>query len=417
MYDVCIIGAGTSGMMATISAASMGANVCLIEKNKKPGKKLRLTGGGRCNVTNRRPVDDLIAHIPGNGKFLYSAFSQFNNEDIIQFFEERGVPLKEEDHGRMFPITDSSKTIVNTLWETIQSLNVDVKFYTEVRSLLLKDGKLLGVQTKEETIKARTVIIATGGQSYTYTGSTGIGYKLAKQVNHHVTSLYPTEAPLICRDTVIQKRTLQGLSLQDAQLTVFDAKHKPIASHTLDVLFTHFGLSGPAALRCSMFVNQLLQQQPDVLIELNPKPKWSQDDWNAYIQKCLTHHPNQATQNALNGLLPDRLLRYHLDTNHLLNKPMKQVSPKEWETLVHAMMTQPFHVTKTWPLEKAFVTGGGICVDEISPKTMESKKCPHLYFAGETLDINGYTGGFNITAAFSTGWVAGYHASLDAFSL
>lgn len=414
MYDICIIGAGTSGLMASIAASLYGARVLVIDKNKRAGKKLRLTGGGRCNVTNRRPVDDLIQHIPGNGKFLYSAFSQFNNEDIIQFFTEHNVPLKEEDHGRMFPQSDSSRTIVNTLVEVATEQGVDFRFNTKVTSLLTKDQHITGVLlNNNETIQCQSVIVATGGITYTYTGSTGDGYKMAKKLGHHVTPLYPTESPLVSEASFTQQRTLQGLSLQEVQLSVIDAHGKIKTQHQMDLLFTHFGLSGPCALRCSMAINQLLKQQKTVIVELNSKPDWQMSDFEQYLSQQREQAGNKAVKNALQHILPERFLLFTLTQADIdPNQPFKQITPAQWVDWIKQVQHLQIPISKTWPMEKSFVTGGGIDLKEINPKTMESKLITGLYFSGEVLDINGYTGGFNITAAFSTGYVAGMHAAM-----
>lgn len=255
-YDVIVVGAGTSGMMGAISAAEYGASVLLIEKNKKAGKKLLMTGGGRCNVTNNRPVDDLIAHIPGNGKFLYSTFSQYNNFDIMEFFETQGVHLKEEDHGRMFPVTNKSKTIIEALVHRLNELNVTMFFGERVEKLIHKDNQIYGVRTEFDEFKAKCVILTTGGRTYPSTGATGDGYKLVKKVGHTITPLYATESPLISEESFIADKVLQGLSLQDITLRVLNQKGKVITEHTMDLLFTHFGISGPANFK----VFQLHQQ-------------------------------------------------------------------------------------------------------------------------------------------------------------
>ncbi len=408
-YDVIVIGAGTSGMMAAISAAENGADVLLIEKNKKVGKKLLMTGGGRCNVTNHRSVDDLIAHIPGNGKFLYSTFSQFNNFDVMTFFESHGVPLKEEDHGRMFPVTDKSKTIVEGLLQALHEKQVTLLTNTGVTKLLHDGTQIQGVRTEFEEFTAPCVILTTGGRTYPSTGATGDGYKMAKKVGHTITPLYPTESPLISEETFIKERTLQGISLQDIALSVLDSTGKTVVSHTMDLLFTHFGLSGPAALRCSSFVNQELKSHTPVTVMLDCFPEKTANE----LVKELTvaAHSKKKLVNALNGILPERLLEFFIHRLALSDLVAEQTTEDQLQALAAIMKGFSVTISKTFPLEKSFVTGGGIHLKEVNPKTMESKCINGLYFGGELLDINGYTGGFNITAAFCTGHVAGKHAA------
>lgn len=417
MYDVCIIGAGPSGLMASIAASAMGSRVVVIDKNKIPGKKLRLTGGGRCNVTNNRPTDDVIAHIPGNGKFLYSAFSQFDNFDIRDFFEQHGVPLVEEDHGRLFPATHKAKTIVDTLVNTAQQQGVHFRYRTSVTAIMEENGQVTGVTLDNgETLQAHSVIVATGGMTYQYTGSSGDGYRLAKVLGHHVTPLYPTEAPLVSDDAFIKDKTLQGLSLRDVALSVVtDCDKKPLVTHHMDLIFTHFGLSGPCALRCSMFVNQALRQHKHVSVLLNLKPEMTAHDWEHFFTQSIKEDGNKSIKNAWHSFTQERYLRFLLHEAHIdENKPLKQLTKDEAIAFKEKATALKITIVRTWPLEKAFVTGGGIQLKEVNPKTMESKQCQGLYFCGEVLDINGYTGGYNITAAFSTGYVAGIHAAETA---
>lgn len=408
-YDVIVIGAGTSGMMAAISAAENGADVLLIEKNKKVGKKLLMTGGGRCNVTNHRSVDDLIAHIPGNGKFLYSTFSQFNNFDVMTFFESHGVPLKEEDHGRMFPVTDKSKTIVEGLLQALHEKQVTLLTNTVVTKLLHDETQIQGVRTEFEEFTAPCVILTTGGRTYPSTGATGDGYKMAKKVGHTITPLYPTESPLISEEPFIKARTLQGISLQDIALSVLDSTGKTVVSHTMDLLFTHFGLSGPAALRCSSFVNQELKSHTPVTVMLDCFPEKTASE--LVNELTVAAHSKKKLVNALSGILPERLLEFFIHRLELSDLVAEQTTEDQLQALAAIMKGFSVTISKTFPLEKSFVTGGGIHLKEVNPKTMESKCINGLYFGGELLDINGYTGGFNITAAFCTGHVAGKHAA------
>ncbi|MDT2760713.1 NAD(P)/FAD-dependent oxidoreductase [Enterococcus xiangfangensis] len=414
-FDVIVVGGGPSGMMAAITAALNGAKVALFEKNKRLGKKLLMTGGGRCNVTNNRPVDDLITHIPGNGRFLYSTFSQFDNQDVMRFFSERGVALKEEDHGRIFPVSDKSATIVNTLKEELEKLAVTL-FFKEPIEKIITDGTVIqGVRTAEGDYSAKSVIITTGGITYPSTGSQGDGYRFAKSLRHHVTPLYPTESPIFLTDDFIADKILQGLSLQDVKLTVVDEKNKTIASHEMDLLFTHFGISGPAALRCSSFVNQLLRTQKTATLVLDCFPNKTDRELLTEITDYSATSTKQL-KNALTGFLPERLLLYFLSKVGISDQTYNQTSKEQLDAFVSYCKNWSLTANKTFGLEKSFVTGGGVELKEVNPKELASKKTPGLYFAGEVLDVNGYTGGYNITTAFCTGYVAGTHAAYHAFS-
>ena len=413
-YDVIVIGGGTSGLMAAIAASQEEANVLLIEKNRKFGKKLLMTGGGRCNVTNCQSINHLIEHIPGNGKFLHSTFAQWNNQDIIQFFENEDVALKEEDHGRMFPTTDQSKTIVDALVNKLKSLKVTCLMQTKVEKLIHDGVSIQGVRCDKGEFLAPSVIIATGGKTYPSTGATGDGYQLAKQVKHTITPLYPTESPLVSNASFIKERTLQGLSLRDVQLAVLDENEKMITKHQLDLLFTHFGLSGPAALRCSSFINQLLKKQSIVTVRLDCFPDDSKQALAQRIKQLLSTQEKKTVKNALKGLLPERLLHFYLEQLAISDLPVHSLTEQQLTSFCELCKAWTIPIKRTFALEKSFVTGGGIHLKEINPKTLESKKINGLYACGEVLDINGYTGGYNITAAFCTGHVAGKNAAITA---
>ena len=413
-YTVIVIGGGTSGMMAAIAAAEEGAKVLVIEKNKKLGRKLLVTGGGRCNVTNNRDADEIIAHIPGNGRFLYSAFHQFDNYDIINFFESNGVRLKEEDHGRMFPVTDKSKTILEALMAKMEQLNVTILTDNPVATVLYENGAVQGVILEDgEEIHGSAIILSTGGRAMPRTGSTGDGYKWAKKAGHTLKPLYPTEAPILSDEPFILDKTLQGLSLRDVALSVLNKKEKKVITHQMDMIFTHFGVSGPAALRCSMFVHQTMGRDKSdfVTMTLDVLPTFSSGQLNQKFQQLIKNEGDKSLKNALKGLVPERYLLFAFDRLGLLETmPLKQCTPDQIQALAEFFKDFRFTANGTQPLEKAFVTGGGINTKEINPKTMESKLAKGLYFTGEILDINGYTGGYNITAAFVTGRIAGMHA-------
>lgn len=410
-FDVLVVGGGPSGMMAAISAAQQGARVALIDKNKKVGKKLLMTGGGRCNVTNARSVDEILSNVPGNGRFLYSAFSQFSNLDIIDFFERNGVPLKEEDHGRMFPVTNKSKTIVDALFNKLLSLHVSYFPNQAVTDLLLEDGKVQGVVTDQETFHAPSVVLSTGGRAYPSTGSTGDGYRLTRTAGHTISPLYATESALLSDDSFIQNKSLQGISLREVQLSVLNAKGKTVIAHQHDLLFTHFGLSGPAALRCSSFINQLLSKGPaSVTVHLDQFPDQSLAQLTDKLTKLSA--TDKSVKNALAPLTQERMLLFLLAFNKIeSNLPAKSLSPQQLQHLAESFKAFPINIQHTFPIEKSFVTGGGVTLKEINPKTLESKKTAGLFLTGELLDINGYTGGYNITCAFVTGYVAGLHAT------
>ena len=383
-YHTIVIGGGPAGMMATIASASYGQATLLIEKNKKLGKKLAGTGGGRCNVTNNGTLDDLMAGIPGNGRFLYSVFSQFDNHDIIQFFTDNGVKLKVEDHGRVFPASDQSRTIIQALENKILELGASIATNCEVVSVTKPEDVFI-VKSAEKTWTADKLIVTTGGKSYPSTGSTGYGHEIARHFKHTITDLEAAESPLL---TDFPHKALQGISLTDVTLSY--GKH--IITH--DLLFTHFGLSGPAALRMSSFV------KGGEILSLDLLPTTSSQE----LKDFLEEHREKAIKNSLKALLPERLADFLAQG---FPEKAKQLTPPQTEELIQKIKELPIPVTGKMSLAKSFVTKGGVSLKEINPKTLESKLVPGLHFAGEVLDINAHTGGFNITSALCTGWVAG----------
>ncbi|WP_042459827.1 BaiN/RdsA family NAD(P)/FAD-dependent oxidoreductase [Neobacillus dielmonensis] len=417
-YDVIVIGGGPSGLMAAISAGEKGAKVLLIDKGDKLGRKLAISGGGRCNVTNRLPVEEIIKHIPGNGKFLYSAFSIFNNEDIIRFFESLGIALKEEDHGRMFPVTDKAQTVVNVLLQQLDHYHISVFKNSPVADVLYEGGHVSGVLLKDgQSFTAKSLVIAVGGKSVPHTGSTGDGYAWAEKAGHTITELYPTEVPVTSNEGFIKNKTLQGLSLRDISLSVLNPKGKPIITHRMDMIFTHFGISGPAVLRCSQFVVKALKKWnlTEVTMSLDALPNQTEEEIYQNLVKLVKSEPKKSIKNTLKGLLPERYLLFLLEQSEI--DPAAQggtVSNEKLRLFSKSCKQFLFKVNGTLPLEKAFVTGGGVSIKEIDPKTMGSKFMNGLFFCGEILDIHGYTGGFNITSAFVTGRLAGTNAALTA---
>ncbi|MCZ2259695.1 NAD(P)/FAD-dependent oxidoreductase [Sporosarcina sp. G11-34] len=415
MYDVVVIGAGPSGLMASIAAAENGRKVLVLEKGKRPGNKLAISGGGRCNVTNRLSQEEIIKNIPGNGRFLYGPFSVFNNEDIINFFEGLGVALKEEDHGRMFPVTDKAKDVVDALLTEMDRLNVVMKLETRVERLLMDDEKILGVRlTSGEEIHAHSVILAVGGKAVPQTGSTGDGYPWAERAGHTITTLYPTEVPLLSDEQFILSKELQGFALRDVAVSVLNAKGKPLITHQMDMLFTHFGLSGPAILRCSQFVvkERMKNGNAPVDMKIDSLPSMNEEEVFQLLNKTVRDDPKKQVNNSLKGVVPERWLHFLFDRAGISQSELgATMLAEKLRALAKLLKAFTMTVNGTQPMERAFVTGGGVSVKEIVPKTMASRKKDGLYFCGEILDIHGYTGGYNITSALVTGRIAGMNAA------
>lgn len=420
-YDVIVIGGGPSGLMAAIGAAEQKARVLLIDKGDKLGRKLAISGGGRCNVTNRLPVDEIIKHIPGNGRFLYSAFALFSNEDIIAFFENLGIQLKEEDHGRMFPVTDKAQSVVDALITRLKELKADIKTNSPIHNVYYENGRVKSVELITGGVyEANAIVIAVGGKSVPHTGSTGDGYAWAEKAGHTITELFPTEVPLTSAEGFIKEKTLQGLSLRNAALSVLNPKGKAIITHRMDMIFTHFGISGPAVLRCSQYVVKAMKKWrlKEVTMSLDALPDSKEEPLFQEISKMMKDEPKKSIKNLLKGLLPERYLLFLLAQNGI--DPLAQgasISNEKIRGFVKECKSFQFSVNGTLPLDKAFVTGGGVSVKEIEPQTMASKMMGGLYFCGEILDIHGYTGGYNITSALVTGRLAGINAARSAQSV
>ncbi|NYS33496.1 NAD(P)/FAD-dependent oxidoreductase [Streptococcus danieliae] len=390
-FETIVLGGGPAGMMATIASTYYGQQTLLIEKNRRLGKKLAGTGGGRCNVTNNGTLDDLIANIPGNGRFLYSVFSQFDNHDIIRFFEEEGVALKVEDHGRVFPKSDKSRTIIEALEKKIKTLGASILTQTEIVAVKKKDD-YFHLRSADQEWTCQRLIVTTGGKSYPSTGSTGFGHEIARHFHHHITDLEAAESPIL---TDFPHKELQGISLDEVTLKL----GKREIRH--DLLFTHFGLSGPAALRMSSFI------KGGERLELDLLPDHSQAD----LAKLLEANRDKQAKTVFKGLLPERLALFLL--KDLADLPIKQILKADLEQLLTTVKGLQIPVTGKMSLAKSFVTKGGVDLKEINPKTLESKLVPGLHFAGEVMDINAHTGGFNITSALASGWVAGSSISYD----
>lgn len=414
-YDVIVVGGGPAGLMASVAAAEKDADVLLVDKGDKLGRKLAISGGGRCNITNHKPVDKLIQFLPGNGKFLYSALSQFNNEDIIDFFEDLGIQVKEEDLGRMFPVSDSAKTVVKALLKKVKALKITIQVDSPVETVLYNEDKVQGIRLKAgEEIGSSNVVVAVGGKSVPNTGSTGDGYAWAKKAGHTITELYPTEVPLTSNETFIKEKTLQGVSLRDVAVTVRNPKGKAIKTHRWDMIFTHLGLSGPAVLRCSQYVVKALKKYKTdhIVVTVDCLPDQQEEEVFQHLIKLAEKEPNKAVKNVWKGIVPERYLLFLLAQIELSPETTyHQLSKTKVRDGVKALKSFPIKVNGTLSIEKAFITGGGVSLKEVDPKTLASKKMSGLYFCGEILDIHGFTGGYNITAAFSTGHAAGLSAA------
>lgn len=415
MYQTIIIGGGPSGLMAAAAASKLSNSVLLIEKKKGLGRKLKISGGGRCNVTNRLPYDEIIKNIPGNGKFLYSPFSVFDNESIIHFFESRGVSLKEEDHGRMFPVSNKAQDVVDALIHTLQQNKVAVKEEATVASISYTDNQTFQVSLNDQqSFESQSLVIATGGTSVPQTGSTGDGYRFAEQLGHSITELFPTEVPITSAESFIKNKRLKGLSLKDVALSVLKKNGKTRITHQMDMLFTHFGISGPAALRCSQFVykEQKNQKQQEIQMQIDAFPELTKNELELKIRDLLEKTPDKYIKNSLHGLIEERYLLFIIDQADIPDDlTAHHISNAQINNIVALLKGFTFYVNGTLSIEKAFVTGGGVSLKEIQPKTMMSKIVPGLFLCGEVLDIHGYTGGYNITSALVTGHVAGTNAS------
>jgi len=414
-WDVVIIGGGPAGLMAAVGAGRQGARVLLLEKGQKLGRKLVISGGGRCNVTNRKPFPQLVEHIPGNGRFLFSALQTFGSEEIIQLFEGFGIQLKEEDHGRMFPISDRAVTVAAGLVGHIRSLGVQIRLESAVSHLRLAGDRCTGVMLHgAESISARAVVVAVGGKSVPQTGSTGDGYAWAQEAGHTVMPLYPAEVPLRSTAPWIVDHSLQGLSLRDVGLTLRDPGGKKLTAQRGDVVFTHFGLSGPAALRVGHYVSvaqlRLGRVPLDLRIDLHP------DSSATTLANNLTanvgREPKRLLRNTLAPLAHERMVSLLLQLAQIPEDLTgAHLSGGQALGLAGLLKAFPLPVAGTLSLAEAFVTGGGVSVKEIDPRTMASRRRRGLYFAGEVIDVHGHTGGYNITVAFSTGYVAGKAAA------
>ncbi len=411
--DIIIIGAGPAGLMAAISAADRGADVLLLEKKDRPGRKLAITGKGRCNISNAAPLRETLDHFFPNGKFLYQAFGQFFTPELTRFFETRKVPLKTERGGRIFPVSDKAADVVNALVDTAKKKGVIIRTTMAIQQLAIDDGRCVGVLAeKGERFVAAQTIVTCGGASYPATGSTGDGYRLAEQAGHTIVPVRPALVPLVTAGDIAQR--LQGLSLKNAQVTVW-IDGKKAASLFGEMLFTHFGVSGPLILTLSALIVDALRRDASVDISIDLKPALDEKQLDARLLRDIDHFGKRKAQNLFKGLLPASLIPVCLEATGIDDDlPAHQISAVQRKTLRRWLKDFRFEITGHRPLREAIITAGGVSTREINPRTMESKICSGLFFAGEILDIQADTGGFNLQAAFSTGWTAGTAAGKKA---
>ncbi len=422
MYDVIVIGGGPSGLMAAGQAASCGASTLLLEKMSEPGRKLRLTGKGRCNLTNTAPLEDFIEHFQTNGRFLRHAFSVFFSDDLVAFFHELGIQTNVERGGRVFPVNDDAQKIVESLTRWVDLQGAQIHPNAKVEGMQVEETDILIVRVAPSPSKhsapplryqANSVILATGGASYPGTGSTGDGYALAQDLGHTIVPIRPALVPLVTSGDIAPR--LQGLSLRNVSASVIiDGKRMDDAFG--EMLFTHFGLSGPIILSLSRMVVNALEAKKDVEISIDLKPALDEKKLDARLLRDLDAHGKQQYKTLLSGLLPRLLIPVCVEqTNIPAEKPAHQISSEDRHRLRKWLKDFRFKVVRHRSFNQAIITAGGVSTREVDPRTMSSRKIEGLYFAGEILDVDADTGGYNLQAAFSTGWLAGRSAA-DRFS-
>ncbi len=402
---VIVIGGGPAGIMAAGIAAQRGNEVVLLEKNERLGKKLLISGKGRCNITNATDIEGLIENTPGNGNFLYSAFYSFSNQDLIDFINDLGVKTKVERGERVFPVSDSAKDVMHALQTFINKNNVKVMTESAVKKILTQDGKVIGVERINGSImEANSVILAVGGMSYPGTGSTGDGYEMARRLGHTITPLKPSLVPLVTKESWIKE--LQGLSLKNVAVTFKNKNGKEIYNDFGEMIFTHFGVSGPVILSASRHL--LSYDFKDIKLLIDLKPALSEEKLDERIQRDFEKYTRKQFKNSLDDLLPQKLISVIVYLSGINpEKAVNQITKEERKRLVVLLKGLEATIIAARPIKEAIVTAGGIKTNEINPSTMESKKVKGLFFAGEVIDVDAYTGGFNLTIAFSTGYLAG----------
>ena len=422
---VVVIGGGPAGMMAAITSAKQGNDVILLEKMKSCGRKLLITGKGRCNITSSLPMDKFIENIPENGKFLYSVFKNFTNQDIITLLKENNVNVKEERGNRIFPLSDRSLDVLQAFENEMKKNNVKIYTETEVKEIKTKDNavnKVIYLNKRSgivEEILTEKVILATGGKSYPLTGSTGDGYNIAKELGHTITKISGSLVPLISKNEDLQLcQAMQGLSPRNISMKIVDEeKNKKIYEDFGELLFTHFGVSGPTILSSSAHILRYknveeLLKKGKIKLQIDLKPALNEEKLNLRLLRDFDKFKNKQIINSLNELLPKKMIEPVIKKAKIKNeKRINEITKQERENLIHVIKCFEITISGFRPIEEAIITRGGINVKEINPKTMESKLIEGLYFAGEIIDVDAYTGGFNLQIAYSTGYTAGLNSN------
>lgn len=401
--QVLIVGGGAAGMLCGIFAARDGAKVTIYEKNEKLGKKLFITGKGRCNITNACEIEDLFLNVVTNSKFLYSAFYGFDNQAVMQFFEELGLNLKVERGNRVFPQSDHSYDVIAALERELRKWKVTVCLNTPVLELITREGCVTGVKLKEKEVLADAVVVATGGFSYATTGSTGDGYEFAKATGNHVTELYPALVPLVIEEEFVKE--LQGLSLKNVTATITDGKRQ-IYQEFGEMLFTHYGVSGPLILSASSSIGKKIKNN-SLLLSIDFKPALTMEQLDRRVVRDFESGINKSFKNVITGLFPSKLIPVMIARSGINpEKKVHDITKEERKQFVDLIKNFTMTITALRGFQEAIITKGGIDVKDINPSTMESKQCKNLYFIGEVLDLDALTGGFNLQIAWSTAVLA-----------
>ena len=407
MSKVFVIGGGAAGMMAAIAAARNGHKVTILEKNEKLGKKLFITGKGRCNLTNACDRDTFFGQVVTNPKFMFKAYHSFNNFDTMDLFEQLGLPLKTERGMRVFPESDKSSDVISVLKRELERQQVNIRYHSEVTDILIKDGCFSGLKIKNssEELTGDSVIITTGGLSYPTTGSTGDGFQFAKKLGHTVTQLYPSLVPLHTKETFV--KDLMGLSLKNIEVSI-TCGQKQVYHDFGELLFTHFGVSGPVILSASSYILPYLSKPEPLILSIDLKPALSEEQLDNRILRDFEEFKNKQFKNSLDHLLPNKLIDVIIRLSLIdSEKKVNSITKEERAQLIQLLKHLPLHITKLSDYNQAVVTKGGVNVKEINPSTMESKLVKNVYFAGEVLDLDALTGGFNLQIAWSTAYLAG----------